>query len=101
MVGVQNDPDTWYAFLPASPALEYLVQVVDGAGNVTVDDNVGLYHPMSDTHRVHLPLVLRYWPQDQFLGPKIRQQAGTNRHGRRAKPKTEKGAKDVNTRKAI
>jgi len=57
-----DDPDTWYAFLPVSPALEYVVQVVDGAGNVTVDDNGGLYYRMPDTYKVHLPLVLKRWP---------------------------------------
>jgi hypothetical protein len=51
-----------FIFLPTSPHLEYLVQVVDSAGNVAVDDNGGFYYHMPDTHKVHLPLVLRCWP---------------------------------------
>lgn len=40
--------DTWYALLPISDDLEFIVQVVDGAGNVTIADNNGLYYAIDD-----------------------------------------------------
>lgn len=58
----EEGSDVWRALVPVSSGLEYIVQVVDGAGNVTIDDNAGLYHRTPYTHKVHLPLVLRNWP---------------------------------------
>jgi hypothetical protein len=52
--------DTWQGELEVMEKVEYLVQVVDGAGNVTVDDNDGSYYTVvSSGHRVYLPVVLR------------------------------------------
>jgi hypothetical protein len=52
--------DVWQGALPMSESVEYFVQVVDSAGNVTVDDNDGSYYQESlDTHSVYLPIVLR------------------------------------------
>ena len=50
--------DTWQGELPLSGNPEYLIQVVDGAGNVAVDDNNGsYYHP----YTVYLPVVFRMY----------------------------------------
>jgi hypothetical protein len=52
--------DVWQGTLPLSGALEYFVQVVDGAGNVTIDDNDGSYYQEGvDVYPVYLPVVLR------------------------------------------
>jgi hypothetical protein len=52
--------DTWRGTLQSSGDLEYLVQVVDGAGNVAVDDGDGSYYrERVDVYPVYLPLVLR------------------------------------------
>jgi hypothetical protein len=52
--------DTWSGELPLNKedSVTYLVQAVDGAGNVASGDNKGLYfEPM--TPRVYIPLILR------------------------------------------
>jgi hypothetical protein len=52
--------DIWQGTVPLSGSLEYFVQVVDGAGNVAVDDNGGSYYQEGvDVYPVYLPVVLR------------------------------------------
>lgn len=58
----EGGSDTWRVLIPVSPDMEYFIQVVDGAGNVTIDDNGGLYYRAPFTQEVYLPLVLRGWP---------------------------------------
>jgi len=52
------DPNVWVGVLPPKAGLEYLVQAVDGCGNVAVSDNKGQYFGLPP-FRVYLPLVRR------------------------------------------
>ena len=57
-----SDGDTWQGTLPLGRDVEYFVQVVDEAGNVSVDDNGGRYYPIivpPQDHFIYLPVVLR------------------------------------------
>ena len=57
----------WTGAISATAETRYFVQVVDGAGNVAIDDNKGMYHPLSPPvpliqgsgHTVYLPVILR------------------------------------------
>ena len=55
-----KDPALWQALLSPSAGLEYIVQVVDGAGNVAVADNDGRYYTVPQAYRFYLPLLLRH-----------------------------------------
>jgi hypothetical protein len=48
--------ETWSGSFPASADTEFLVQVVDQAGNVATSDNNGRF---DEPFSVYLPLVLR------------------------------------------
>jgi ureidoglycolate hydrolase len=51
--------DTWHAQLTGvTHQFAYLVQVVDGAGNVTVTSNKGLFFELT-RHEIYLPVVMR------------------------------------------
>jgi hypothetical protein len=50
--------DKWQAVVPLTQAAEYLIQVVDLAGNVAVDDNQGRYYQII-SRAIYLPIVLR------------------------------------------
>jgi parallel beta-helix repeat protein len=52
------DPNTWVGLLPSRAGLEYLVQVVDGGGNVAISDNKGRYFGLPPC-QMYLPLVVR------------------------------------------
>jgi hypothetical protein len=53
----------WAGVISGTAETRYIVQVVDGAGNVAVSDNKGSYHPLSPPlpyivgNRLYLPLV--------------------------------------------
>jgi hypothetical protein len=55
----------WAGVITGTAQTRYIVQVVDGAGNVAVSDNKGLYHPLSPSlplidgvgNRRYLPLI--------------------------------------------
>jgi hypothetical protein len=56
----------WTGTISATAGTRYFVQVVDGAGNVAVDDNKGQYHELSpavrsidESSRIYLPLILK------------------------------------------
>ena len=58
----------WEGSIPATMATNYFVQVVDGGGNVGVDDNKGLYYafqqplPLAEGSSgpvIYLPLVVK------------------------------------------
>jgi hypothetical protein len=52
--------DMWQGTLPLSESVEYFVQVVDDAGNVSVDDNEGRYYQVKpERFPVYFPLILR------------------------------------------
>ena len=57
---VPSGQDTWQGMLQLTGEVEYFVQVVDEAGNVTVDDNGASYYTSKYTnHSIYLPIVLR------------------------------------------
>jgi hypothetical protein len=57
----------WTGTITATANTRYFVQVVDGAGNIAIDDNKGRYHPLLPLlplvqgraldHRLHLPQI--------------------------------------------
>lgn len=52
----------WTGTLPAAQSIRYLVQAVDGAGNLTVSANKGLYFEpgvLPAGEQLHLPLILK------------------------------------------
>ena len=58
----------WTGSIPATLQVRYFVQVVDGAGNVAVDDNKGSYFafpapvPLAPGHnpsQIYLPIVMK------------------------------------------
>jgi hypothetical protein len=57
----------WKGVISATVETRYFVQAVDGAGNVALDDNKGLYHPLSSPlpliespiNQLYLPLIMR------------------------------------------
>jgi hypothetical protein len=57
----------WTGIVSATVATRYFVQVVDGAGNVAIDDNKGYYHTLSAPlpligsadSRLYLPLIVK------------------------------------------
>ena len=54
------DGTLWTESFPATASPEFFVQVVDGAGNVAVDDNGGrCFRPGEGGHAVYLPLAVR------------------------------------------
>jgi hypothetical protein len=54
-----NSGDVWHAHLfGVTHQLAYLVQVVDGAGNVTVTSNKGQFFELT-RHEIYLPIVVR------------------------------------------
>jgi hypothetical protein len=54
-----DDPERWETQLTGlSDRLIYFVQVVDGAGNVTVTSNKGLFFEPT-RNEIYLPLVMR------------------------------------------
>jgi hypothetical protein len=56
----ESGRDTWEGTFQATGAVEYLVQVVDEGGNVTVDDNARRYYQAGrEGHRIYLPVVVR------------------------------------------
>lgn len=52
------DDDIWQGSVMFRGTLEYFIQVVDGAGNVTVEDNDGSYYIVA-IPAVYLPLVVK------------------------------------------
>ena len=60
----QEQDGSWTGRLPAALGVDYIVQVVDKAGNVTIDDNAGRYYLInggtgSSGYRVYLPMNIR------------------------------------------
>jgi len=52
--------NAWVGDIPQGDSVSYFVQVVDQAGNVSADNNGGLYYSAAGRqYRVYLPLVLR------------------------------------------
>jgi hypothetical protein len=59
----------WTGTITATANTRYFVQVVDGAGNIAIDDNKGRYHPLlpplplaegrSLEQRIYLPIMMR------------------------------------------
>jgi hypothetical protein len=58
------DPNVWEGSLPSDAGLEYFVQAVDGAGNVAISDNKGLYFGLPP-YRMVLPLIARDGPMSK------------------------------------
>ncbi len=59
-VALQADAGSWQGSFPAQAGTSFVVQVVDGAGNVLVQDNGGAYfHPGDGLNQIYLPLVVR------------------------------------------
>src|SRR5262249_45005562 len=50
--------NTWHGMLPLTTA-EFVVQAVDQAGNVGVNDNQGKYFNIGGKNRLYLPIVNR------------------------------------------
>jgi hypothetical protein len=59
-VNLTESESAWSGSFPASEDAQFIVQVVDGAGNVAVDDNGGLYFGLDEGvfSTVYLPVVL-------------------------------------------
>ncbi len=60
----QEGSGDWTGSLPASGGLDYMVQVVDRAGNVALDDNSGNYYLINggtggSRWQLYLPLVVK------------------------------------------
>jgi hypothetical protein len=56
---LSDSGDAWHAHLTGvAQQLAYLVQVVDGAGNVTVTSNKGQFFELT-RHEIYLPIVVR------------------------------------------
>ena len=60
----QEQDGSWTGRLPVALGVDYIVQVVDKAGNVTIDDNAGRYYLVNggtgaSGYRVYLPMNIR------------------------------------------
>ena len=55
------DNNLWGGTIPESADIDFFVQVLDTAGNVSVVDNKGLYFQPLGRYKVYLPLVVRQW----------------------------------------
>jgi len=55
----EEETGAWRGPLPTPNAVEYIVQAVDEAGNVAVDDNDGQYYRLAGRRYLYLPLVVR------------------------------------------
>jgi hypothetical protein len=57
----------WTGVISATEQTRYFIQVVDGSGNVSLDDNKGAYHSLAaplpllegNVNRICLPLTLK------------------------------------------
>jgi len=51
-----GNPNVWIGTIPNEETIEWFVQVLDGAGNVAINDNKGAYLG-PESNRVWLPVI--------------------------------------------